>query len=189
MINIVCSGFGGQGVLTMGLIFAKTGMDMGKNVIWMPAYGSEMRGGTANCNVKISDDEIASPFMNEIDIVMALNTPSVDKFQNKLTSGGYLIVNSSMIPIMKFREDINVYTIGAGEIAGKLENSRGTNIVMIGTMVKATQMISKEEMEKGIKNYFLEKGKGSPKNQECFQAGYTNCEKIQEAKVVKTVES
>ena len=97
MTNLVCAGFGGQGVLTAGLIIAKTGMDIGKNVVWIPSYGSEMRGGTANCNVKISEEEIASPFIRSIDVLLALNEPSVDKFQGSIAPGGTMIINSSIV--------------------------------------------------------------------------------------------
>lgn len=87
------------------LIIAKTGMDIGKNVVWIPSYGSEMRGGTANCNVKISEEEIASPFIRSIDVLLALNEPSVDKFQGSIAPGGTMIINSSIVKREEFRPD------------------------------------------------------------------------------------
>ena len=120
MTNLVCAGFGGQGVLTAGLIIAKTGMDIGKNVVWIPSYGSEMRGGTANCNVKISEEEIASPFIRSIDVLLALNEPSVDKFQGSIAPGGTMIINSSIVKREKFRPDIHVYAVEATGLAAEL---------------------------------------------------------------------
>lgn len=181
MTNLVCAGFGGQGVLTAGLIIAKTGMDIGKNVVWIPSYGSEMRGGTANCNVKISEEEIASPFINSIDVLLALNEPSVDKFQGNIVPGGTLIINSSIVKRTAFRTDINVYGVEATKLASQLENARGTNIVMIGAFAKATGVIEEKDMEEGIENFFLSKGKSNPKNKDCFKAGSQMAEQMQKA--------
>ena len=107
--EIICAGFGGQGVLTAGMILAKAGMEMDKNVLFYPSYGSEMRGGTANCTVKISDGKIASPVSRRPDIVFTLNTPAVDKFEPILKENGILFINSSIVPEKrKFRDDITV---------------------------------------------------------------------------------
>ena len=95
MVEIICSGFGGQGVLVAGTIIADAGMEQGKNVTWYPSYGSEMRGGTANCNVKISDEEIASPYCDQLDILFTLNDAAIDKFESQLRPGGSLLTNSS----------------------------------------------------------------------------------------------
>ena len=181
MTNIVFAGFGGQGVLTAGLIVAKTGMDLDKHVIWIPSYGSEMRGGTANCNVKISDDEIASPFIKEIDVLLALNSPSVDKFENMVRPGGVMIINSSIIEETEFRSDINVYSLAATEIAAELGNARGTNIAMIGALAKTGLLFSKAETGEGIENFFAMKNKNNPKNKACFESGFEKTEEIQKA--------
>ena len=183
MTNLVCAGFGGQGVLTAGLIIAKTGMDIGKNVVWIPSYGSEMRGGTANCNVKISEEEIASPFIRSIDVLLELNEPSVDKFQGSIAPGGTMIINSSIVKREEFRPDIHVYAVEATGLAAELENSRGANIVMIGAFSKTTGVIGETQMEEGIENFFLSKGKCNPKNRECFAAGIRSVRELQRAVV------
>ena len=91
--EIICAGFGGQGVLTAGLILAEAGFRKGQNLTWYPSYGSEMRGGTANCNVKLSDEEIGSPYCNELDILLAMNAPSVERFEHMIKPGGILLYN------------------------------------------------------------------------------------------------
>lgn len=106
MVEMICAGFGGQGVLTTGLILAEAGMKLGMNVLWYPSYGSEMRGGTANCTIKFSDKEIASPCAEKIDILMAMNAPAIDKFESSLRPGGLLLVNSSLVHEREYRDDI-----------------------------------------------------------------------------------
>ena len=172
MADIICAGFGGQGVLTAGLILAKISMDDGKNVTWIPSYGSEMRGGTANCTVKINDEEISSPFARYIDILVAMNEPSVSKFENMLRPGGILIVNQSIVKDYPYRQDIKVVEVDATEIADNLENSRGANIVMIGAFGAATTLLDKDVLAQGVDNFFQAKGKNNPKNRLCFDQGY-----------------
>lgn len=179
MTNIICAGFGGQGVLTAGLIIAKIAMDNGKNVIWLPSYGSEMRGGTANCNIKISDEEIASPFIKDIDILIAMNEPSIAKFQDKVKEKGIILTNSSIVKNKKFRKDLLIYEIDATDIATNLENPRGTNIVMIGAFTKAFGVFEKEIMKKGIDNFFLSKGKNNSLNSICFEEGFNNVKMVE----------
>ena len=175
MAEMIFSGFGGQGVLTAGLIVAKIGMRNDKDVTWIPAYGSEMRGGTANCNVKIKDDEISSPFVNSIDVLIAMNTPSVVKFESKVRKGGTIIANSAIIKDYKFREDIKVYEDDANQIAEDCENIRGINIVMLGALAKATNLFEKDVFAEGVDEFFLDKGKNNPKNRICFEKGYQAC--------------
>lgn len=173
MADMVFSGFGGQGVLTAGLILAKTAMDFGDNVTWIPSYGSEMRGGTANCNIKVSPDKIASPFVKDVDICVAMNIPSVAKFMPQLRSGATLVVNSSMVPAdYEYRGDINVITVPATQIANDCGYHRGGNIVMLGALASAGVIYDKSVYEKGIEDFFALKGKSNPKNLECFEAGY-----------------
>lgn len=172
MSNIICAGFGGQGVLTAGLILAKIGLDAEKNVSWIPSYGSEMRGGTANCNVKISDEEIASPFVKEIDILMAMNEPSVDKFEMMLKPGSVMIMNSSIIGRKQFRDDVNIVKVPATEIASELSNSRGANLVMLGALIGKTGLFDRQFFEIGIDSFFGKKGKSNPLNIQCFSSGY-----------------
>jgi len=174
MKGIICAGFGGQGVLTAGLILAKTGMDNGLNVTWIPSYGSEMRGGTANCNVKISDGKISSPFVKGIDILMAMNQPSVDKFQSMVNPGGLMVINSTLVADGPFRTDIRVASVNGTELAEKLGNPRGANIVMLGALAEASGLFQTEELMKGVEAFFEAKGKSAPKNRTCFEEGARN---------------
>lgn len=170
-MNIICAGFGGQGVLTAGLILGKTGVDIGKNVTWIPSYGSEMRGGTANCNLKISDTKISSPFVKDIDILMVMNMPSVDKFEAAVKPGGVIISNKTLIGAHTFREDVKLVEIEATAIAEELENPKGANIVMMGALAASGDLFDEMTMEEGIENFFLSKGKKNPKNALCFRKG------------------
>lgn len=172
MSNIICAGFGGQGVLTAGLILAKTGMNNEKNVTWIPSYGSEMRGGTANCNLKISDGKIASPFVKSIDILVAMNTPSVAKFEPMMKSGGTLIVNESLVKEWDFRDDVNVIGIEATTIADRLKNPKGANIVMLGALAASGTIFNEDVMFDGVVDFFEAKGKDNPLNKLCFSEGF-----------------
>jgi len=172
MLEIISAGFGGQGVLTAGLILAKVSMDNGKNVTWIPSYGSEMRGGTANCNVKIDDNEIASPFVKKIDVLIAMNGPSIDKFEGSMKEGGTIIVNSSMIKDRRFREDLNIVEVPANDIARDLDNPRGANIAILGGLVKVTNVLEKNVFADGIDKFFADKGKVNEANRLCFEKGY-----------------
>ena len=169
--EIICAGFGGQGVLVTGLIIANAAMEDDKEILWYPSYGVEMRGGTANCNVKISDEEIASPFVKEADIVIALNEASVTKFEPRVKPGGYLFVNSSTVAHRDYRDDIHVYEIPASDIAYEAENPRGTNVVVLGALAKATGLFDPDYLRESIDKFFLKKGKNNPKNAVCFDRG------------------
>ena len=123
--EIICAGFGGQGVLTAGMLLINAGMEQDKNVLFYPSYGSEMRGGTANCTVKISDKLIASPISKQPDILFTMNTPAIDKFEERLKPGGLLLVNSSIVPDdRKYRDDITVVKIPATDIAAEVKIQR-----------------------------------------------------------------
>lgn len=175
MTEIICAGFGGQGILTTGMMLIYAGMDLGKNVCWYPSYGSEMRGGTANCNVKISDGKIASPYCKNIDILFTMNGPAIDKFESIIKPGGYLFVNSSIVNDERnYRDDITVIKIPTMELAAKVENPKGPNIVMLGALIKATGIFGKSEFSNAMCKYFENKGKGkyNAKNVEAFEAGY-----------------
>lgn len=172
MTEIVCAGFGGQGVLVAGMILANAAMEAGDNVTWYPSYGSEMRGGTANCSVKISDREIASPYCKQLDILYALNDASIDKFESLLRPNGILLVNSSLAdPERVFRKDIRVFFVPATEIALENQNPRGTNIAMLGALAAASPVFNTEEMGASVERYFAKKGKVNPKNVLCFESG------------------
>ena len=170
-MNIICAGFGGQGVLTAGLIIAKTGVETGKNVTWIPSYGSEMRGGTANCNVKIADGKIASPFVKDIDILLVMNTPSADKFEAAVKPGGTIIYNSTMITDYKFREDVKLVAVEATALADELGNPKGSNIVMLGALGASGALFDQKVMCEGVEEFFASKGKNNPKNAACCNKG------------------
>lgn len=172
MTEIICAGFGGQGVLITGMILAYCGMQEGKYFTWYPSYGSEMRGGTANCNVKISEEEIASPYAKHLDILVSMNDVAIDKFEPTMKPGAVLVANSSLLDETRiFRDDIKVVKVPATEIASGLGNPKGTNIVMLGALCKETGLFEKNFMKHSIDEYFAKKGKVNPKNALCFDAG------------------
>ena len=177
MPDMIFSGFGGQGVLTAGLITARAGAALGKHVTWMPSYGSEMRGGTANCGVKISDCKIASPFVKNIGILIAMNTPSVDKFMPMMNAGAYLVVNSSLVKNRSYREDVTVVSVGATDMAEGLRCPRGANICMLGALAASGAlfgMFGKTALSSEITRFFVGKGMDNPQNMDCFSLGFDN---------------
>ena len=148
--RIILAGFGGQGILFLGRIFAEVGMRAGLNVSWIPSYGPEMRGGTANCTVIISKNAIASPLVTVPDTVIAMNKPSVARFNTHIKAGGMLMYNSSLIERQEFRDDIRLVEIPASEIADELGNPRVANLVMAGAYVKFSKLINYEETLKWL---------------------------------------
>lgn len=134
--EIIFAGFGGQGVILAGKILALAGMGEDKAVSHIPSYGAEMRGGTANCSVIVSDDEVASPVIEHPDVIVALNKPSMTKFEPMLKAGGLLIYNSSLIPEQPTRKDIRYIALPANEMAEQCNNPRGANMVVLGCLAK-----------------------------------------------------
>jgi 2-oxoglutarate ferredoxin oxidoreductase subunit gamma len=134
--EVIFAGFGGQGVLFSGQILAFAGMDAGKEVTWMPSYGPEMRGGTANCTVIVSDEEIGSPTVRNPSAVVAMNLPSLDKYEPILLPNGVLVINASLVNREIQREDLNALSIPANEIAEKIGSKRLTNMVMLGALLE-----------------------------------------------------
>ena len=132
MLRVICAGFGGQGVLTAGLVLADVSMSGEKKVTWVPAYGSEMRGGTASCRLRIDDTEILNPFFDEADVLIAMNQDSVDTMQDLVAEGGVLIANSTMVDSDSLRKDIKVVEVAATELSKELGNPRGANLAMLG---------------------------------------------------------
>lgn len=172
MADIIMAGFGGQGVLTAGKILIDVAAREGKNVSWTSSYGAEMRGGTASCSVVISDEEIGSPYPTKLDILLALNEPSYDKFISQMREGGTVIVNSSLMSEREYPQNLNVYLIPATERANAIGNGRAANIVMMGAMIKATGLIDNAAFEAGLEYYFGKKGRANPKNLEAYKLGY-----------------
>lgn len=161
LTQIICAGFGGQGILTTGILIANGAFKSGQTITWYPSYGSEMRGGTANCTIKMTDngEEIASPYAKEIDILMAMSSPAVTKFVYRIKPGGWLFVNSSIVNDVTYRDDINVVKIDTAMLAKEADNPKGGNIAMIGAVLKKTNIISVDDFEESIVQYFTDKGK------------------------------
>lgn len=172
MVEIICSGIGGQGVLVAGMVLADIAMEDGKNVSWYPSYGFEMRGGAANCEVKISDGELQSPYCLEPDILLTMSESAIDTFEERLKPGGVLLVNSSLVSEdRKYRNDIKVIKVPATEIANELDNHRGTNIIMLGALAGASELYDVDHVRAGMEHYFGKKGKNNPKNVAAFDRG------------------
>jgi 2-oxoglutarate ferredoxin oxidoreductase subunit gamma len=148
--RIIISGFGGQGVMLIGRLLAYAGMIEGKKVAWMPSYGPEMRGGTANCTVLISTEEIGSPIVSHPKVLIAMNQPSLDKFESNVSENGLIILNDSLIKREVKRNDVNVIKIPADDIADKLGNSRAANMVVLGAYVKKSGAVKLETIFKAL---------------------------------------
>lgn len=148
--EIIISGFGGQGVLSMGKILAYTGLMEGKEVTWMPAYGPEQRGGTANVTVIVSDERISSPILSKYDIAIVLNQPSLDKFEPKLKSGGILIYDGFGIINPPTRKDITVYCIDAMDKAAEMRNGKVFNMIVLGGLLKVCPIVSLDGLNKAL---------------------------------------
>ncbi len=142
----IFAGFGGQGVLLMGQLLAYAGMLEDKEVSWLPSYGPEMRGGTANCSVVVSDSPVASPIVTMATTVVAMNRPSLDKFEDSVLPGGKLFINSSIIDKKPERSDIEVYYVPCNEIAEELGNPRVANMVMLGAYIEKTKCVDFESV-------------------------------------------
>ena len=137
----IFAGFGGQGVLLIGKLLAEAGMFEGREVTWLPSYGPEMRGGTANCSVVVSDQPVASPIVTSASAVVAMNEPSLDKFEDAVLPGGKLFINSSIIAKKATRTDIDVYYVPCNEIADELGNPKVANMVMLGAYIEKTKCV------------------------------------------------
>ena len=154
----IFSGFGGQGVLMMGYVLATSGMHEDKHVTFLPSYGAEVRGGTANCTITVSDEPIASPVASSSDFAVLMNTPSLIKFEGGVKTGGAVFLNSDLVELQPKRRDIQVVAIPANSIAERLGNVRGANMVMIGALVQKTSMVSLKSVIKSVKSIFETKG-------------------------------
>jgi 2-oxoglutarate ferredoxin oxidoreductase subunit gamma len=148
--EIIIAGFGGQGVLSMGKILAYSGVMQNKEVSWMPSYGPEMRGGTANVTVIISDERINSPILNVFDTAIILNQQSMDKFETSVKPGGILIYDPNGITRHPERRDINIYTIEAADAASKLGLSKVFNMIVLGGFLKLKPLVDPENIHKGL---------------------------------------
>lgn len=139
--QVFIAGFGGQGVLSIGKFLAYAAMEEGKNVTWVPSYGAEMRGGTANCLVTISDDEVSSPLTEHPGIAIIMNRPSLDKFEDKIKSEGTVVLNTSMVDRLPRREDLNLIQIPVNRLAEEINNPRGANMILLGAYLQKSQVL------------------------------------------------
>jgi 2-oxoglutarate ferredoxin oxidoreductase subunit gamma len=156
--EMVFAGFGGQGVLSLGTILAYAAMKEGKEVTWFPSYGPEMRGGTANCMVNISDEEISSPIVNDYDLAMVFNLPSLRKFEPRVKPGGTLVWESSIIKDPPKRDDITIYPLPAIQAAAeKFKNTKVMNMVALGALVKINGVVKKESIVQALKETLPER--------------------------------
>jgi len=156
--RIVSSGFGGQGILTLGNVIAEIGLNKGLHVTWMPSYGAEMRGGTANCSVILSDKMIGSPMVqNNIDILCAMNRPSVDKFLPRVKPGGLVLVNTSIVTDKIERGDVKIVEIDATNIAVKAGSARVANMVMLAGFLKETDLFTLKDIVQVLEKRFAGK--------------------------------
>ena len=177
--EIIIAGFGGQGVLSMGKILAYSGLMEDKEVTWMPAYGPEQRGGTANVTVIVSEERISSPILSQYDVAIVLNQPSLDKFESKVKPGGILIYDGFGIINPPTRKDINVYRIDAMDKAAGLKNSKVFNMIVLGGLLKVCPIVSTNGLNKALYKTLPERHHGLiPLNMEAVEAGGQIIEKV-----------
>jgi len=157
--EVIIAGFGGQGVLFAGQLLAYSAMDEGREVTWIPSYGPEMRGGTANCTVVVSEEEIGSPLVKNPTAVIAMNLPSLDKYEDLVAKDGVLVVNSSMINREVKREDIKVVSIPGNDIALEMGSERSLNMIMLGALLANLELLSLEAVERGLDAHLPERHK------------------------------
>lgn len=155
--KIIIAGFGGQGILSAGRLLAYAGMLENRNVSWLPSYGPEMRGGTANCHVIISDQEIGSPIINKPTTLIVMNGPSLEKFEKSVLPGGIIIVDSSLVEIKSIRNDISIYSVPATSMASDMGNLTFANIILLGKLIAVTNVIKKENFKEAMKKVLPDK--------------------------------
>jgi len=155
--ELLVAGFGGQGVLSMGMTLAYAGMIEGKEISWMPSYGPEMRGGTANCIVIVSDNKISSPILTTFDTVIALNQPSMDKFESAVKPGGLLMYDSTSIIKLPTRTDIQIVAIPASDEAVKLKNTKTLNMIVLGAFIERSNVVPMAAVMQALKKVLPER--------------------------------
>lgn len=172
--EVIIAGFGGQGVLFAGQLLSYAAMDSGKEVTWIPSYGPEMRGGTANCTVIVADEEIGSPLVRHPKAVVAMNLPSLDKYEPSIVTGGVLIVNSSMVNREVKRKDIHAVMVPGNEIAESLGDKRMTNMALLGSLLANLPILSLEAIQKALEQHLpVRHQKLLPLNYEALRKGAT----------------
>ena len=156
-VEVIISGFGGQGALFAGQLLAYAGIAENLRVTWIPSYGPEMRGGTANCTVILSDEEIGAPIIRHPDVAVVLNLPSMEKYERAVKSGGLLIVNESLVSLRSDREDLRVVYVPASETATELGNPRMANLVLLGALIRATGIVTVETVVSELGQHISER--------------------------------
>ena len=170
--QMIIAGCGGQGVLLMGQLLAYSGMLQGKEVSWLPSYGPEMRGGSANCSVVISDEKVGSPKVEDATAVIAMNRPSMEKFEENVVPGGILLVNSALIDVEPTRTDVKVIKVPVNDIAAELGNARVANMVMLGAYSAAAGVFSVDTLIEALRHKLgPAKEKFIPLNRKAIEAG------------------
>jgi 2-oxoglutarate ferredoxin oxidoreductase subunit gamma len=170
--EIVLAGFGGQGVLLIGKLLAYAGMKAGKEVTWMPAYGPEMRGGTCNCTVVLSDHQIGAPVTKHPHGLIALNLPSLDKFEDAVKPGGVIVVNTSLINRLPHRTDVVVVPVACNEVAKDAGTAKAANMVGLGAFLGASQLVDVDLVKGALEETFAARPKLVPINLVALSKGY-----------------
>lgn len=174
--EIVFAGLGGQGALTAGSVLAYAGAAKDLDVTWIPAYGSEVRGGAANCTVKLGDEEVASPFPKKPDVLVALSESGLNEFGHKVKKGGTIVVNASVVRHVPEFDGVTVYTLPVNDIAKSMGSERSANLCALGAAIHAVEdLVNLDEAEVGLKNYF-KKVKDNSTNIAVLRAGYAAVE-------------
>jgi 2-oxoglutarate ferredoxin oxidoreductase subunit gamma len=173
--SVIIAGFGGQGVILAGKILAQAGMDHGLGVTWLPSYGPEMRGGTANCTVVLSEDgEVGSPIVDEPTELIAMNLPSLDKFEPIVAKEGAILINGSLIDREVERKDVNSFSIPLNELGEKVGNLRAINMIALGAYVKVSGIVPLSVVKGAMRDMLEKSGKGKfiPLNEKALEEGY-----------------
>jgi 2-oxoglutarate ferredoxin oxidoreductase subunit gamma len=177
-LEIVLAGFGGQGVLSAGRLVAAAGLLEGREVSWLPSYGPEMRGGTANCHVIVSDEPIGSPVLNECDCLVALNGPSLEKFEGMVRPGGWIVLDRTLVPEDPSRHDVATIAIEASQIASTMGNMTFAGVILLGAVSEATGGFRRDSFEKALSE-ILPKSKHAliPEEMKAFDLGRSSVPK------------
>lgn len=175
--EIIIAGFGGQGVLSMGKILAYAALFEGKEVTWMPSYGPEQRGGTANVTVIVSDEPISSPILSQYDMAVILNQPSLDRFESTIKPGGTLIFDPYGISNEPIRSDINIHRIQAMDTAAEMDNIKAFNMIVLGGLLRVLPIVSMESVVKALHKTLPERHHHLiPLNEEALKKGMETIE-------------
>lgn len=169
--SLLIAGFGGQGVILIGQLLGYAATAAGKSATFYPAYGAEQRGGTANCTVVIADEEVGSPVVTQLDVVIVMNEPSLVRFESWVKPGGTIIVNSSLVSQKVARTDIKAVYVAANEMADKIGSDKSANMIMLGTYLAVSKALPKEAVLSTMKDKLASKANLLPLNESAINAG------------------